>query len=526
MSTSSIDENHNLQMEELYSKIHDERRCITAKSLAIEMGITRSEAANLLEALPYFRQNEQTTNMVYDITRCVWNKVDGQKYVARLQKSKLEVNPSGSASEEKSNCNINKNIIHSLALNVKNHGSSSPQSAHAYTMTLLFNALEDGSFVDNVKSNPDLIHDKIQPAVKIHVESAKSLRNRRVRSIGTTGGGSNSNSKVGGKKETTKSTSIPPRASNSSNSKKVLSKKKTTTAASFFGTVTKKVNEQSKNSISKEKSSTTTKTATGGKSKTIKAPSSTSIATSLSQQSAKKDEPHSQKDETKTKSKSKTNTISKTSTSSSRKSTKKEPQTYKGNADDFVGDEDEDEDFLQEEKERKKRIATDTAKRRTKESKQQQQQQQKQEREQQKQRNAVSTDGESMDVDVDEDNETENEKEEISGAIDAFATVAKKKHKDSGEGSLQKGRKRRKQVLEEKTYVDGNGFLRTENVTVWKDVEEDEEEEEKSKNERNSMTKNKNKPSSSSSAGAKKAKNTKGMKQQGLMGFFTVKKKN
>ena len=84
MDTSNIDQNKSLQMEELYSKIHDERKCITTKSLSLEMGITRSEAASLLEALPYFRQNEQTEETVYDVTRCVWRKVDAQKYGTSL----------------------------------------------------------------------------------------------------------------------------------------------------------------------------------------------------------------------------------------------------------------------------------------------------------------------------------------------------------------------------------------------------------------------------------------------------------
>ncbi len=80
MSTADIDHNHNIQMEELYSKIHDERKCVTTKSLSLEMGITRSEAASLLEALPYFRQDEEAKEKVYDVTRCVWNQVGNQKY--------------------------------------------------------------------------------------------------------------------------------------------------------------------------------------------------------------------------------------------------------------------------------------------------------------------------------------------------------------------------------------------------------------------------------------------------------------
>ena len=40
-----------------------------------------------------------------------------------------------------------------------------------------------------------------------------------------------------------------------------------------------------------------------------------------------------------------------------------------------------------------------------------------------------------------------------AGAIDAFATKTKTKANDGGGGISQPGRKRRKQVLEEKSYI-------------------------------------------------------------------------
>ena len=78
---TTLDPNHNLQMEELYSKIHDERKCVTTKSLSLEMGISRREAASLLEEIPYYslkqdgemKENE-FDDIIYDVTRLVWVK--------------------------------------------------------------------------------------------------------------------------------------------------------------------------------------------------------------------------------------------------------------------------------------------------------------------------------------------------------------------------------------------------------------------------------------------------------------------
>lgn len=63
-------------MDELYSKIHDERQCVTSKSLCIDLGITRRNASQLLEAvLTSFNQDAEC---VYEVTRCVWKRTDGK----------------------------------------------------------------------------------------------------------------------------------------------------------------------------------------------------------------------------------------------------------------------------------------------------------------------------------------------------------------------------------------------------------------------------------------------------------------
>ncbi len=81
---NSIDENQRLQLEELYSKIHDERKCVTTKGLSLEMGISRREAATLLELIPYFHSENESvqsnTVFAYDVTRCVWEKNGDEKF--------------------------------------------------------------------------------------------------------------------------------------------------------------------------------------------------------------------------------------------------------------------------------------------------------------------------------------------------------------------------------------------------------------------------------------------------------------
>jgi len=381
--------------------------------------------------------------------------------VVKLQKSKLEISPKTSTQPT----TPNPNIIHSISLNMNNQGSPSPQSAHAYTMTLLFNALEDGTFVQQtVASNNDLI----QPAVPVEIGNEEELRHRRIGLISGVHGRnekrSNNNNNSSSGKNGNSVKAKPMTTTSSSISSSQMNKKKVTTAASFFGTSTKKSVDD------KVKQNSDTKTTTG-----------TKAATSRSKSSS--------------------------NSTASRKVTK-------GNANDFVGDEDEDEDFLQEEKERKERNALrdKMAKHRSK-----------------NQDIVISNDVESMNVD-DEEEEVKKEKdasedEEMdvkTGAMDAFT---KKKELNEQAGSVQKGRKRRKQVLEEKTYVDEKGFFRSEMVSVWKDVEEDEEEDGHSSQQSKSIGGNKNVQQSSQPTKKPQVKNVKGMKQQGLMGFFAAKKK-
>ena len=86
--TSSTNDFERMELEEIFSKIHDERKCVTTKSLALEMGIPRKKAASLLEAIPYYKpdgvgeyEGEGADGpFVYDVVRCVWKESkDGKR---------------------------------------------------------------------------------------------------------------------------------------------------------------------------------------------------------------------------------------------------------------------------------------------------------------------------------------------------------------------------------------------------------------------------------------------------------------
>lgn len=171
----------------------------------------------------------------------------------------------------------------------------------------------------------------------------------------------------------------------------------------------------------------------------------------------------------------------------------------RGNADDFVGDIDEDEDFLKEDAKRIKRSQICKAERKNPEA----------ELKKKKNNRNIGTD--------------EDRPEDTSKKLDDEATrctresFVSKGTSDDVERPNQPTKIRRKQVLEEKTFVDDTGFLRTETVSVWKTIDTDEEDKDSSRVP--SLSKGKAEDSEKI-----KVKNMKTMKQQGLMGYFSKKK--
>ena len=298
--------------------------------------------------------------------------------------------------------------------------------------------------------DPNLVCDVIEPALEIERVDAEQLRMNRIKGD--------------------KSKPVPTLASSTKKStttssmSKVASKsaKKTTSAAAFFKSETKPAVKKSKAKVATKESTSSTK-------KVTKLTEEKKTAAPKKKEFPKKAAPVAKK--------------------------------HKGNADDFVGDVDEDDDFLVEEEERKKRLAESEAKV-TKAKKLREKS-----KENQETRKPMPRDDDDEDmVDVSEEKD-----DGITGAMDVFASKTKPKRASQNEenGSVKK---KRKQVLVEKTFIDDSGFFRTETVTEWQDVEE----EEKPKTSSSSSTQ-------ASTAKKVKPKNTKGMKQQGLVGFFKKK---
>lgn len=344
-------------------------------------------------------------------------------------------------------------------------GNSSLLSDHIQTISLLLD--DKDSILD-----PTIVCDMIEPAVGIQKIDQEHLREERVKNndLAKTVVNAASVRESGNKSKTSSADSL----------------KKPTSAASFFN-ASARVGAPDKFSSTKE-----TKEDKNSH-KEIKESPKIMVKENIPKPSISKE------------------TVSKSSTSP--------PNNKKrGNADDFVGDVEEDEEFLKEDNERMKRNKkrmVDSAKAR---------------RNQEVELKSSTHDSEVQNDDNDDDDDavatdschtTKNSESgrKVRGAMDNFA---RKRGTDEEESKVaQQGKTKRVQSLEEKTFVDENGFFRTEMVRVWKTIEDEEEE----KEERHEKTGNKESSSlpkkHTSDSESMKSKNPKNMKQQGLMGYFS-----
>lgn len=60
------------QLEEVWSWIHNERRCVTVQTVSLSMGMSRSDASSLLAQIPGFQSGDYS----YECTRCVMTQKD------------------------------------------------------------------------------------------------------------------------------------------------------------------------------------------------------------------------------------------------------------------------------------------------------------------------------------------------------------------------------------------------------------------------------------------------------------------
>jgi len=175
------------------------------------------------------------------------------------------------------------------------------------------------------------------------------------------------------------------------------------------------------------------------------------------------------------------------------------PPPPKGNADDFVGDIDEDEDDIVQDKERRKRIALEERRKIRADA-----------TSNSKPTSASVTRQTLVETAQPQKNHSDDEDEPVSGAMDSFVKHGEKT-RDENEPPQRIGRRRK---IVDKMFVDESGYLVTEKVTEWEEIDLEEERRMKEKQNRVKAKQNV----------VRKSKNTQGMKQMGLKGFFKKKK--
>ena len=437
-------------LQDLHTQLHAEQKRITSKSLAIEQSITRTNAESLLEALPYYDTSQE---FMYDITRCIFEK-RGKKF-GMLSQNEVPIYMFPFLIPHFS---LTRTVAKlETTLETVSKGSKQGESKYKIHSIALQTPNGASSTLSAHMQTMSLLHDHqdtvFDPTIACDViEPALEVERVDKDQLRMRRIQGNIDGNANGTSNSVPNNIQPkPKVTK----KTTVAAKKGTSAAAFFKTDTAP-QKKSKASNPKPKAVEKKKSSTTKKSSTVRA-------------QAKESEPP--------------------------------PHKKKGNADDFVGDMDEDEEFVKEDEKRKTRNAKKEKKvnndRKIKENS----------RQKQERRKPLPRQEGEEDVDMDP---VDDDIKVVQGAMDDFASKTTVKRDNANED--QKGRKRRKQVLEEKTFVDENGFFRTETVSVWKEIEDDEDEESSAKL-----------LSSSAAAAKAKPKSTKNMKQQGLMGFFAKK---
>ena len=210
---------------------------------------------------------------------------------------------------------------------------------------------------------------------------------------------------------------------------------------------------------------------------------------------------------------------------------KSQKQLVHGNADDFIGDEDEDEDDIKDDIERRKRLALEERKEIRKKAIHTKQSKPRNSKQQLKNKMSLSEDEhEYDDLNIIDEKKSSSKSNIIFGSMDDFAQKVERNSMDTT--NMKRKRQRKKMI--EKTCVDSKGYMHTETVTVWETIPSEEENDDDTAKSIDSRNTERKKQKTQSSLGGKKSnmskgfksdsrKNTKNMKQTGLMGFFAKK---
>jgi len=546
------------QVDQILSLVNDQRECVTLRSIMLELTVNRGAARSILEEVVRRcdeggEEEGAGGTQKYEVVRMVSRGSGGgrMELVVSDENTRREGRPFSIAPSIPSDdpMEVDEDDVDDNGDPVERdssgeNASTSPvldrlTAAHERALATQRDKLLDGNEGELFEIFNDM---SILPAPELCEEDDEGRlvvrrveRGRDVMALPSAApSGGRSNKPKFGK-------TSPPAAAPTAIGKG--KKGKPTTAAAFFGSQTVK-KKSKKTAAPAEQQSKQEKPPAKSSSKKAEAP----------------DSPTDKENKDNEKPSSEGRPEKKKRTSGSKKAAEV-PPTTSGNADDFTGDVDEDDDFLAAEKERKARVAKEARRRarsqmndeatkkrnkgglegrRSKVAPEKRRQREEEAEEddarKERAREEECSDGEENEYDdvvlVEGDKKKKKKKKEAkkqSGAMDAFA---KKKDAPAPSASTKNvaggggGSKKRRKRLVEETTVDENGYMVTQNVTVWEEVSEDDEAPSKPAPAAKSAIKS---GAKSSMAGKSNARSGKGgvggkKKQAGLMGFFAKKK--
>lgn len=485
-STTTI-ENKEEILNEVWSWIHNEVKCISVRYISFHFHVSRNVACEILKEIPTWKKGDE--DIQYELIRCVIvavsKKQDGDVETS-FPKQVMQLKRNVISSKNNNNKNallLEEGTIYSLCVKNECNGNNNVIAAHERDMV----------YVREQKKAmlSQCIIPTILPSLELLTVSPSSPNNNSSKVNSTISGGVKPIQKKDEKKKVSTSSTVDSKENQEPNKKATVattkstiksSNKKATTASSFFGL--SKVSTTKPKSKKSDDDTTTKKT----NEKSTISGSTQDIAKSAKTTTSKRLQ------------------LTKISARTTKPSTKKQKMTSSGNVDDFIGDmdenEEEDEEEEREQPSQRSKVLPTASKPRAKKK-------QKQEKKPEPIPNAEEDD--------DEDNHLiRYDDEPDTGAMDSF--IQQNTNAQPKPPNPHKGKKKR---LVDKQYMDSNGYLITEKAEEWVDVDVADVEEEKVVD----PSKDNEKKKSSNISAYKKQKvgNTKGLKQGSLTSFFKKK---
>jgi len=563
------------------SSLHDMKNCVTSRSLAFDLSISISEAQTIIDR----RVNEKHCHR-YEVTRCQrFDDHDDGKIVFKLCTTTTTTTTSIDGKEDNSNncssddkkgndatvgttaCVLSKGTIYGLALVDSKNDATKVRSAHALTECYLMDAMKEGgngccsstvalervvavldpslAATSVLPSTTVVLTDREQVAVtvnKAHTSSLpsssshgqlrkrKEAGNRRNVTTASSFFGAGSKKEIGKKKKE----SVSDDNNNCIESNDNDSKRKNNETQTQEDEEKETIDPPKKRKLDLKKIKKDKLTMDGAK--TTRAGVKAKRAANNDDSSATSNMSTGEKQMSSIRTSSNAALRRTKKSSSSTTSAKVIKSTKAGNVNDFIGDIDEDEEFEHEEDERKKRNASaakliDKEKQRNLKAKKMNGRERRDAAAMEKEEeNTVTRDDKKIIVNGDDAEDIDSGERESSEEAGLFGSKQQRIKMLNSNDNDNSSKNRRCRVLEEKTFVDENGYLKTETISVWKEVEQNDNNVQGDGDCSNNgkggtsgkkeIVGGKGLPVSKSGLGASKKKS---MKQVGLMGFFSKK---